>query len=393
MGKDKEINVRELYLLPYHGMVSAVVQGSQGLYMTVYDYWHDEGYCDCIGFRVYKRCKHLKWLKSEVDRRWNDLAISIGETESVFREFPSSLECLNEMFGGSPYSSGELFAIYSPPNRGKTLFSVQETVYLISQGYKVLYIETEGSGEKMIRKWAPIFAKRFGANLKDLYFESRRTLETLAQYLGFEVKFVTKQVSEEELQPEALVKEGKKKKKKKKEKGAKIEVIYRPLDLSLIEQDIQKYKIDFIILDSLSNPIRSAFPPDQQNNPAKSFIEGRILQKLIELQEKYRVGVLIVLHASFNPANPYETQIGFRGGLSVAHNVKRVVYIAQRGGADWIAYRKFWLIRSEDAVPWSKYAVAKINEMGFIDVPKEEWQNVLTDSELKRLKKLQEEQE
>lgn len=383
------MKIIELKEMPYHGVVGAVIKGSHGTYYTSYDYWRDEAVCTCIGFRVYKRCKHVRYLKEYVDRRWNSLAISIGETESVFREFQSSLNALNELFGSMPYSSGELFGYYSMPNTGKSLLMIQEAVYLLSKGYTVLYIDTEGSGEKMIRKWAPIFAKRFKTNLKNLYFESRRTLESLCYYLGFEVKFITKQVDEEELNPVVVDEEnnenkkGKKKKRKKKEKAGKIEVIYRPLDISLVEQDIQKYKIDFVILDSLSNPIRAAFPTGQQNNPEKSFVEGRILQKLIELQEKYRVGVVVIMHASFNPASPYDTRIGYRGGLSVSHNLKRVVYIAKKGGYE--DYRKFWLVRSEDAKPWSKFVVAKITDMGYIDVDKSIWEELLTPSEKKRL--------
>lgn len=391
------MKVIDKWLVSWHGEIGMVVKGNHGTYLTVYNVWRDEGYCTCIGWQVYKKCKHLKYLKEDVGRRWNELAISIGETKSVFREFPSSLEALNEMFSGAPYSSGEVFAYYAPPNVGKSLLMIQEAVYLTSKGYNVLYIETEGSGEKMIRKWAPVFAQKFeGSDLRRLYFESRRTLETLARYFGFELRFVTKEVSEDKLIQELLFEEDndksqddkkskkkstKKRKKTNKEKGGKIEVIYRPLSVSLLEEDISKYKIDFVILDSLSNPIRLAFPTGQQHNPEKSFVEGRILQKLIEVQEKYRVGSVVILHASFNPANPYETKIGFRGGLAVAHNVKRVVYIASKGD-----FRKFWLVRAEDAKPWSRYAVTKITDLGYIDVPKSKWEELLTPSEKKRLK-------
>lgn len=387
------MDVLDFWVMPWHGRIGMVVKGNHGTYLTCYNYWQDEAYCTCIGYQVHKRCKHVRYLKDYVDRRWNELAISIGETESVFREFPSSLKALNEMFGGTAYSSGEVFAYYAPPNVGKSLLMIQEAVFLTSLGYNVLYIETEGSGEKMIRKWAPVFAERFeGSDLKRLYFESRRTLETLAQYLGFEIRFITKQVDESELIQTTMsedenAKKGKGKKKKPKEKGGKIEVIYKPLSISLLEEDIRKFKIDFVILDSLSNPIRTAFPTGQQNNPEKSFVEGRILQKLIEVQEKYRVGSVVILHASFNPANPYETKIGFRGGLAVAHNVKRVVYIASKND-----YRKFWLVRAEDAKPWSKYAIGKITDLGYVDVPKDKWEDLLTPSEKRRIKTVSEDE-
>ena len=392
------MKVRETHILENVGRAFAVIDGNHGTYITSIDINTGQKYCSCIGFGVWKKCKHIKMLEGIVNLwRWKNMAVSFGKKKTIFRKFKSSLDCINEMFGGKAYSSGEIFAVYSPPGYGKTLYAIQETIWLISQGYNVLYIETEGSGEEMLDEWAPILAARFNADLDKLYFESRRTLESLAQYLGFEIRFVTKQVDEDEVAgsvnqltlADELESDGgkkkKRKKKKKKDKGAKLEVVYAPLDFALIEKEIEKYKIDFVILDSLSMPIRAAFPPDQQNNPSKSFIEARILQKFIELQEKYNVGVLVVLHASMNPVRPYETQIKFRGGLSVGHAVKRVVYLGKRDAKEYEDYRKFWLIRAANAKPWSKFAVAKITDMGYIDVPISEWANAFTTSELKRV--------
>jgi len=395
------MDVLEFKYLEGRSIAYAITKGSTGYHITVLDFSDLEDYCSCIGWYVRKRCRHVKWLVEKCMEECG-MAIPIGKRikEGVFRKFPSSLEALNEMFGGSAYSAGELFGIYAPAGTGKTLFAIQEAVWLTSKGYNVLYIETEGSGEEMIQKWAPIFAERFDGDLNRFYFESRRTLETLAQYLGFELKFATKKADESELTgsvnqltlfdvDENGVKKkkgGRKKKSKKDEKVGKIEVMYRPLDISLIEQDIEKYKIDFIILDSLSMPIRATFPPDQQNNPSKSFVEARILQKFIELQEKFNVGVMVIMHASMNPARPYESAINFRGGLSVRHAVKRIVYLGKREKSGFDDYRKFWVVRASDTKPWSKVAVARITDLGYIDVPKEQWEEAFTSGEIKRIK-------
>ena len=392
------MEIVEQVCLPKYGRMFAIVKGSTGYHVVVLDFNEMDEYCSCIGFQVHKKCKHVRWLWNNCERCL-EMAVPIGKKKLIFRRFPSSLEVLNEMFNGKAYSAGEIFGIYAPPGYGKTLFSIQEGVFLTSKGYNVLYIETEGSGEEMISEWAPILAERFNGDLNKFYFESRRTLETLAQYLGFEVKFVTKTADEEEISSatsqltlEDAEEEGEAKKKKRKrrskkvDKAGKIEVMYKPLDVSLIEKDIEKYRIDFIILDSLSMPIRAAFPPDQQNNPSKAFVEARILQKFIELQEKYNVGVLVVMHASMNPARPYESAINFRGGLSVRHAVKRVVYLGKRDAKEFEDYRKFWLVRAAHAKPWSKVGVAKLTDVGYVDVPVSEWRNAFTVSELKKVK-------
>lgn len=399
-GGGNGFQVVELACYPKHSRMYMVSRGSTGYHVSFVDFNDVDDFCSCIGWMAHKRCKHVKMLWNECEGCL-DMAVPFGKKKSIFRKFPSSLEVLNEMFDGYAYSAGEVFGIYAPPGYGKTLFSIQEAVWLTSKGYNVLYIETEGSGEEMLNRWAPIFAERFDGDLDKLYFESRRTLETLAMYLGFELKFMTKSVDEddlvgsvEQLTLEDVQEDGSKKRKKRKsgkkvEKTGKIEVMYHPLDVSLIEQDIERYHIDFIILDSLSMPIRATFPPDQQNNPSKAFVEARILQKLIELQERYNVGVLVVMHASMNPARPYESAINFRGGLSVRHAVKRIIYIGKRDARGFDDYRKFWLVRSANAKPWSKVGVAKITDIGYVDVPKEEWENAFTVSELKRMKEME----
>jgi len=140
-----------------------------------------------------------------------------------------------------------------------------------------------------------------------------------------------------------------------------------------------------LIVDSISSPIRTAFWSGQENYPARADAMALIMGELTRLQDMYDIAILTTHHASMNPANPYDNTAVMRGGIVPKYYSKRVVYINRRQKKGVESYRKFWLVRSEQDPEWSRATVAKITDLGYIDVPKEEWDSVFTDAEKKKL--------
>ena len=361
------------------GIIYEDIEGSNK-YLVSIDLNNNIAVCTCPAFLFNrKECKHIRKVKEEIN-----MAVKRGSRKGKkddTRYFPSSIEGINELFIGGGYSSKLITGIFGLPEIGKSLFCIQEAYYLISKGYKVLFIDTEGSLESQLDTWEPIFMERFGIDdntvNENLLIEDRyRKLENIMTYLGYKSKV--------------------------KMKGSKVVIDCDELRDERkkynyeFEKDVEKNKIDFIIFDGLSNPIRLAFPSDIQNNPAKSFAEGKIIEKLSEMQDRYKIGCLMTLQASFNPANPYNNDVHLRGGLSVRYNVKRILSITKREKRGLEDIRQVWMVRGETGKPMSNMKFMKYTDLGILDLDAEkeglQVEDLLTKSQLKSLYGVTEEQ-
>ena len=301
----------------------------------------------------------------------------IINNKDLSKEFPSNLDGINNIFGGSAYNSNEISALYGKPGSGKSLFAIQEAVYLSSIGKNVLFIDTEGSIIPMMKKWVPVFEKRFGKRKGKIYVESKKSLVGLMEYLGYKV--VLEYVM---AKGKASAKTGKPSKAKK---VGKLE--FRVLENvpSSLEEITKDKNLDFVILDSLTSVLRE-FTKEQQNYPSRSDAIAFIMRELIRVQEEYDVGMLINHHATFNPMNPYETKADCTGGLVVKHYAKRMMYIDKREMVAVANYRRFWLVRSENSAAWSKASVTLIDDDGYHDIDAlDEREACFTSTELSRL--------
>ncbi len=269
--------------------------------------------------------------------------MKIEELTSKCVEIKSSLSNLNTLFGGSAYSTCEVMALYGLPNVGKTLLSLQEAMFLASQGLNILYIDTEGSLASAYRVFGQAFKERFGQPKGVIEVEQMKTLEELLLYMGFKVDVMLK--------------------------GGKVEVQAEEVSGEPgIERDVREKKIGFIIIDSITQPIREKFPSVQQNFPARADVTGMIYASLLRVQAKYGAGILTTHHASFNPANPYETLADIRGGIAVLYTNKRVVYLDYREKKGMENIRRFWLVRGPGKRSWSDVAFARIDNKGYWDL-------------------------
>ena len=342
------------------GYIDKVTHGSTGSHVT-YAWPGEPVYCTCISYYVRKSCKHAKELI-------NDMVYNIDDilNDEAGRKFDSFLTVLNDLFDDKAYNTNEVSALYGKPKVGKSLFSIQEATKLAADVKNVLFIDTEGSIIPMLKKWVPVFEERYGKRKGNILVESRKSIENLMKFLGHIVSLQYKSKS------------------KKMQKG-KLEFSVIETIEGEIESIIKKNKIDFIILDSLTSPLRS-FTKEQQNYPARSDATAFIMRSFVSLQEDYNVGCLMTVHASFNPANPYETKAEATGGIVLHHYAKRLIYLDKRDAQAYRDYRRLWLVRGENAPEWSKACVAKIDATGYNNVTKkEEITDVFTTTEQSKI--------
>jgi RecA/RadA recombinase len=99
-----------------------------------------------------------------------------------------------------------------------------------------------------------------------------------------------------------------------------------------------------------------------------------------------RNGKLTFSGNSFNPANVYETMAEATGGIVLHHYAKRLIYLDKRDAKAYRDFRRFWLVRGENAPEWSKAAVAKIDATGYNNVTnKEDISDIFTINEKTKL--------
>ena len=335
--------------------------GESGSYVS------DTEICTCpAGSFGQLDCKHRRIVRK--------LPIEFGDIKKQIIKFPSTIDGFNKAFGGSLYSSDEMVAFYGKPKSCKSLLLTQEMFGLASQGYNILYIGTEGGEQEMIARWYDIFSAHYFVGSKKvgkMYLETKKSLESLMDYFGYKVRvsYVSKKKSKEGEADD-------------KDKGKMEFRVIEKYDNPAIDDFIEKNHVNMVILDSLTSPIRQAITDEQQNNPAKASATALICGKMLKLQEKYKTGLVVVGHAMFNPADPYETSAMLRGGIVIAHYCKRVLYIDKRDKQNLRDYRRVWIARAEDKPEFAEVMGLKITDAGIEDCAIEE---LLTETEKARL--------
>jgi len=335
--------------LSIRGAKRAVIRGDHGTYVT------DEEFCSCPSGVFRGTCKHrVEVLK---------MPLKVSELKDKVRTFPSSLEGLNKAFGGPLYNDDALVTFYGKYHIGKTLLIFQDMCFLNTN---VLWIDAEGGMKNMAQKWFPVFKERFG-DVSEIFLETRKSLSDLTEFVGFRTRT--------EFHSKA-----------KDTKGKMDFQILETLKDSEIEDVIKAEKIGAIVLDSISSPVRQIMSDDQQNNPAKATAQSLILGRLLQLQDRYGLALVVTAHASVNPANQYATSmdVRMRGGLVLHHFSKRVIYIDARETKELRDYRRLWIVRSEDEPRFSAVVGAKVSDIGFEDY--DDVATLLTDAEAKYLK-------
>jgi RecA/RadA recombinase len=330
-----------------------IIEGSVG------DYVLDakEQFCTCPA-RIFKKttCKHLREVGA--------VPIELGEIEKAVRRWPSFSAGVNNLFGGAFFSSDAVVGLHGLPHEGKSLWMIHEAFNLAAQGCNVLYVDTEGNASEMFLHWKDKLAARFSPKGK-IYLESRRSLESLCDFLGFKVAVVFHSAA---------------KKGQQAEKGKMEFRILSSVDESDLEKAVREKEISAVIIDSISAPIRNAFPDAQENFPSRASAMALLFGKLVAVQEKFSCAVAVTAHSSINPANPYQAWAELRGGVVAHHYIKRLLYIDSRKAKKYANFRRLWVFRCEDKPKLGGVAAVEIRDDGMHDY--EDFTELLSESEL-----------
>ncbi|MCS7137357.1 MAG: AAA family ATPase [Candidatus Caldarchaeum sp.] len=318
-----------------------------------HDYVIHEGVCTCMAGSFGRECKHVKEM-----REVYGMPETIGaKPKKVVKSFHDDL---NQIFGDGFYNSDVIVSIHAKPATGKTLFALHECAYAAKQGENFLYIDTEGGFKSMSAKWWPILSKRFGLDAKSGkgFVEVRKSLQGLHNFLGYDTAVIWQK--------------------------EKLEFrIKQSFEEPEIDKFVEKEKIGFIVVDSVSMPVATAINEEQQNRPARFTATALILGKLAELQDKYGVCVLTINHSTWNPTNPYETFAQMRGGKIVQHFSKRIIYMDARKAGELSSFRRLWIARAETLDKFEDLVFVSIDDDGMkpLDIKTGYQAGLLTDNE------------
>ncbi len=261
------------------------------------------------------------------------------------------LKGIAEMFNGD-YLASELYSIYATPSSGKTLFLIGEAVQAIKNGYRVLWLDTEGGFDGLWNYWRPIYDKRFDGKYNDSAFFYKRfsKFEDMMAYLGESVEFdFTKSKTE-------MIYHGKIKK-----------------GTPTVYDDFGRLKgKTLIIIDSLTNIFRHHLVTSTQNFPVRADATGMLISTLILLAARVEAPVIATNHASLNPTDRYQAHADMRGGNTLYYSSKYIVLLDRPRKKVLQSFRHIWAVRTPIAQDWAIDRWVKITNDGYIDSSEEE---------------------
>jgi hypothetical protein len=257
----------------------------------------------------------------------------------------SSLNGINSLISG--YFKKCPLAFFGPPKSGKSILCFQDGLYVAKQvGSNLLYIDTEGAGPVFLKLWEEVFRKRFSLSSTKVFYLDLRRVEDILDAHGYKTEM-------------------------KISKGGKIDVIYKGDSENKIAKLIEKENIGVVVYDSMSNPLKIAFPGGRMNRPARADAIDMWLNAIHFNSLDYNLVTFVVHHRSIDPTNPFAEPFVV-GGDTILYNFKVILYLSQRKYRPQLTVRDVHLYRFFNEKEWSKAASINLTEEGYFDVSQEE---------------------
>jgi len=196
------------------------------------------------------------------------------------------------------------YGIFGEPNSGKSLLA-----YQIAAQYNSVVLSTEDMDYEAFS-----FVKnKIGSNFKEPVILKARSLRSFLKLLGLELQSG----------------------KDSKRASRKFEVIInRLIDYPLIDENgVMKGK-DLLVIDSLTSPIKNTIPSGRQNMEARAAVLRAVFGSLDEISEFWQIPILLIMHESRDPANPYDAGRPW-GGNIIMYSVKYFFQMASSSSTDW----------------------------------------------------------
>ncbi|MEM0142477.1 MAG: hypothetical protein QXL94_00785 [Candidatus Parvarchaeum sp.] len=260
--------------------------------------------------------------------------------------YKSFLNGVSSMLSGGEFDEKEVYAMYGEPNVGKTSYLIGEAINLMSQGVRIIWVDTEGGFSGVWSKWSSIYLARFGNKIKlDDLFEYKRVLsvEDFAAYFGYKLDIMYD------------------KNKVSVNLGGEIE----KKDAENVYTKYGRYKGKVaVIVDSFSSPIRLQFSSNVQNFAGRSDAESAMVLSLMKFMEKVGAFVIITNHETKNPTDVYHPVGSMRGGATLKYYSKHIFYWQGMRRAALKNFRKVVAMRTPIAPEGELSAWVKIDGNG-----------------------------
>ena len=225
--------------------------------------------------------------------------------------------------GGLP--RGYPTCLFSVPNLGKSFLAIQYSMNLSREGLETIYIDTEGFlSEKVWSRFCDIFKNRWNDIRPELiHIVPLRNVFRLFRYFGIQVE-----LKHTEARTSVIIKFPKRKQKVK--TSTRDEAWF---EYSQVYKDITSGNTAFLVVDSLSAPIKLAVGSATQNLPARADLQRTLLDAIITLCDYCNIGSLIITHISKSPTEPQDIGRPY-GGQEIGYFMKHVLLL-KRPKKEW----------------------------------------------------------
>jgi len=336
------------------GIVKAVIESDSGEeYTTSMDIETNETWCTCplYVFKKEKVCKHIIHLldNMEIEKM----------PKKQFNNFLTGCMTLDAMMGNG-FPQGTTVAVYAESGTGKTILSAQLALACIKNlGEDVIILETEGNRKQDYLELLYKFKDRWELTEKDIsdhlhfysvisgFEEKEKAMVKLLNMVGYDVDI------------------------SQSKKGDKYSITFRERKPLLKSKDLEKSGL--IIVDSLTEPIKSTIGHKSQNLPARSELIARMFSKLISIAIEYKTCIVLNHHATINPLQMFGRDFGKPyGGDEVLYNSKYILAIIDSDMSARAKFgksaRRFMLLKHPfNAVTGELYAVNLKKDYGYTD--------------------------
>jgi len=281
--------------------------------------------------------------------------------------FSTDMESLdNLLFGGFP--EGRVSGIFSLPNIGKSLLSMQIAMKAISEGRNCLYLTSPSEYDS--EKISKIFFNRYNTDKMPDFLKVKDCVE-----LG-KLFYIDLNIDDSKKKTEVIFTDIKRKDQKKVSE-----------ELGFGRKNFSNY--DLIIIDSFSELVKLSIQSAVQNLSARSLIETKLFAAFVDVMEEFNNTFILVHHSSANPMQfGGEVQRPY-GGPVLMYLSK---YLIMLKGPDAKLYKEFGkeagsLTRRIQRYRWtgslpSGFMGVQIKEnWGYIDLPDWKSRNLENDED------------
>ncbi|RKY93948.1 MAG: hypothetical protein DRQ06_05980 [Candidatus Hydrothermota bacterium] len=244
-----------------------------------------------------------------------------------FKNILSGCVTLDSLMGNG-FPQGTTVAVYAESGIGKTILSAQLALSCMKNLKKdVVIIETEGNRFQDYIELLMKFKDRWGLDkdeiIERLHFyqiinsfeEKSKSMVQLLELVGYSVKI------------------------EQSKKGDKYSITFNECKPKLKVEDLKKSGL--LIIDSLTEPIKSTIGHKSQNLPARSELISRLFARLISIAIEFELAVVINHHSSINPMNLFGRDFGKPyGGDEILYNSKYILCIINSDMAARAKYGK-----------------------------------------------------